>query len=328
MENKPSSLYMANPDVYCRRTTVGATLRNPDTGKSVAINSVGHMIWQALAQPRTKDEITAYLLDIYQEVPADQITQDVIDFLQALQPGGFVGEVWDEISPLPDTTAEGSPLSEESTLAPAPPEDETFHIYHGNSMLSTFRPGDYLSIEPVRVADVRPGDVVVYQGYSPDGTPTDVVHRVLAVRPGGLATRGDNNPQADKGLVTQETLLGRVTHMERGERVRGARVRKVSGGRWGLLQLRARRAWHRVRQLGWRLIRAVGRPAYRGLRESGLVARIWRPALIRLLVIDHKGKLVVKYAHDQRTVARWRPATGDFRCRRPYDLILRGPDED
>jgi signal peptidase I len=312
--------YMINPDVSCRRASEGAALLNPDTDKSVAINAVGYLIWQVLARPCTQSEIIAHLAETCQDVPADQVALDVTAFLQALQPRGFVGEVLDEESPLPDTAVEAYHSPVESILSNAPPEQESPHVYHGHSMVGTFYPGDYLTVEPATITSVRPGDVVIYRGQDQTGEASDIVHRVVAVTPGGLVTRGDNNPGVDNGLVTQDILLGRVTHRER-----GGQVRRVGTGRWGAIQLWARRAWRRVRRPGWRLLRVVGRPAYRWLRASGLARRLWQPAITRLLVTAGDDPQV-QYVSGRRTVARWHPTTGRFSCRKPYDLIILRPD--
>jgi hypothetical protein len=186
-------------------------------------------------------------------------------------------------------------------------------------MLGTFRPGDYLTVEPASIAAICPGDVVIYQGRDQAGEPEDVVHRVVAVTPGGLVTRGDNNPQIDNVLVTQDMLLGRVTHAER-----AGRTRPVWGGRPGLLRVRALHARRRVMRLGWRLLRIVGRRPYRWLRESGWARRLWRPEIMHVLVATEDGPLV-KYVSGGRTVAWWWPETGRFRCRRPYDLVISRP---
>lgn len=316
----PDKRYMLNPDISCRCDSAGVTLLDPYTGKSVAINAVGHHIWQALAQPCTRAEIVAHLAETYQDAPADQVALDVAAFLQSLQPGGFIGEVLDEAAPLPDTAVTDHQPVAENTLASAPSERESLYAYHGNSMAGTFRPGDYLIIESVRLADVRPGDVVIYRGQENARESEEVVHRVVAIAPDGLVTRGDNNPRVDDMPVSQEALLGRVTRVER-----AGRVRPVRGGRWGLLQSRALRAWRRARQCSWQVLRLAGRWLYRWLRTSGLVRWCWRPTLIRLLVTNGDG-LVVKYIHRGRTVALWRPATRRFRCSRPYDLIILHPN--
>lgn len=87
--------YLANPDVSCREESPeeGALLFNPDTDAILVINPTGLLIWQALEQPHTQDEIVAHLLESCDNVPTDQVAADVEAFLQTLQPGGFIGEV-------------------------------------------------------------------------------------------------------------------------------------------------------------------------------------------------------------------------------------------
>ena len=87
--------YLVNPDVSCREDdlTEGALLFNPDTSGILVINPTGLLIWQALSQPRTPVEIVDNLLEACDDVPKDRVAQDVNDFLETLQPGGFIGEV-------------------------------------------------------------------------------------------------------------------------------------------------------------------------------------------------------------------------------------------
>lgn len=87
--------YLVNPDVSCREESPeeGALLFNPDTDAILVINPTGLLIWRALEQPRTQDEIVAHLLETCDNVPTDQVATDVEAFLQTLQPGGFIGEV-------------------------------------------------------------------------------------------------------------------------------------------------------------------------------------------------------------------------------------------
>jgi hypothetical protein len=86
--------YLVNPDVSCREEGPdGALLFNPDTDAMLVINPTGLLIWQALNRPRTRDEIVAHLLETCEDVPTDQVANDVDEFIQSLQPGGFIGEV-------------------------------------------------------------------------------------------------------------------------------------------------------------------------------------------------------------------------------------------
>ena len=86
--------YLANPDVSCRvEGPDGALLFNPDTDGTMILNPTGLLIWEALTQARTQEELVAHLLERCDDVPADRVAGDVDEFLQSLLPSGFVGEV-------------------------------------------------------------------------------------------------------------------------------------------------------------------------------------------------------------------------------------------
>ncbi len=192
------------------------------------------------------------------------------------------------------------------------PDEVSIRFYHGRSMGGTFCPGDCLILEPVSIADIHPGDVVVYRSPNRQGDADELVHRIVAVVPGGLVARGDNNPCTDTTLVTANNLLGRVMHVER-----SGKTRPVRGGRLGLL-----RAWLlHARLPTWGFIKRVGRRPYRWLRESGLVSHLWRPSFLKVHLMAENGPLV-KYVCGGRTVASWWSAEGRFECQKPYDLVL------
>lgn len=183
-------------------------------------------------------------------------------------------------------------------------------------MLGTFRSGDYAAIESVPLPGVRLGDVVVFRVPNRDADANEIVHRVIAILPKGLVTRGDNKPHADTMVVTADNLTGRVTHVER-----DGKRRLVRGGRVGLLWARTLWTWLYIRNLVVRL----GRGPYRRLRRSGLVPQLWRPSITQVRLATEDGPLV-KYVCGGRTVARWWPEEGSFECRRPYDLVIPRPD--
>jgi len=88
--------YVVNPDVLSREELDGTLLVNTDNGDFLLINAVGHLIWQALRQPLTPEEIVACLMETCEDVPGEQVAADVEAFLQSLQSGGFIGEVLEE----------------------------------------------------------------------------------------------------------------------------------------------------------------------------------------------------------------------------------------
>jgi hypothetical protein len=92
-----SKRYLVNPDVSCREEgPEGALLFNPDTDGTTVLNATGLLIWEALAEPRTGEQLVSCLMEACDEVPADQVGGDVDEFLRMLLPGGFVGEVLEE----------------------------------------------------------------------------------------------------------------------------------------------------------------------------------------------------------------------------------------
>ncbi len=81
----------------------------------------------------------------------------------------------------------------------------------GTSMLPTIWPGDVLSIESKRAADICVGDIVLV--LAEDGFR---VHRLTLIADGNsypLSTRGDSMTHADP--VSGAELLGKVTLIER-----------------------------------------------------------------------------------------------------------------
>lgn len=182
-------------------------------------------------------------------------------------------------------------------------------------MLGTLRQGDRVFIDPVPLAGVARGDVVAFRpsGERAGGDP--LVHRVIAIGPGGLITRGDNNLASDSLPVVRDNLLGRVARIER-----DGSLRPILGGRWGLVRARLLRWRIYARALAMRL----GRGPYRWLRRSGLARQVWHPTIRQVRVASENGPLI-KYVVGDRTVARWWPEAARFECPPPYDLIILRP---
>ena len=189
-------------------------------------------------------------------------------------------------------------------------------VYKGRSMEGTFRFGDLLIIVGVRWSNIRPGDVLVYRGPGQNGE-GEIVHRVIDILPGGLVVQGDNNSVPDNSLVTEKNLVGRVSHLQRD----GKRFR-VYRGRSGLLRMHIHRGGQHVLGVMWRKFRTMGRKYYGWLRKNGLIARLWRPSIVKVRLLTKSGPLI-KYVSRDRTVAFYWVEKGQFKCRRPYDLVMR-----
>lgn len=191
-------------------------------------------------------------------------------------------------------------------------------FYHGGSMAGTFRPGDCLMVKPAAWEQVRAGDVVVFHSRTASEEKNEIVHRVLSVRPGGLLTRGDANPQPDPDLITPLELVGVVSGYER-----DGKLHPVQGGRRGRLRVGLLRILQRTR----RVFSLLLRPFYRRLRRLGWVGFFWRPELTEIHLETAHGPLV-KYIYRRRTVAQYWRKSGYFEARKPYDLVIRPPEKE
>ena len=91
MTTQDTPLYIANSDVSCREEGPdGALLFNPDTDDVLVINVTGLLIWQALTEPLGQDDIVNALIEQCNNVPEDQIAQDVSEFIEQLIGRGFM----------------------------------------------------------------------------------------------------------------------------------------------------------------------------------------------------------------------------------------------
>jgi signal peptidase I len=201
------------------------------------------------------------------------------------------------------------------------PVKNNIRLYTGRSMKATFRPGDCLIVETVPLTDIYHGDVVVYRGLNYKGDKDELVHRVMCALPNGLVVQGDNNPCADKTLVTENNLVGKVSYV-----LRGGKKYPVRGKRFGLLRARALYRCSYIWGSLWDAVRYLGRGSYSCLRNSGLIARFWHPSIKKVQLITENG-ILIKYVCRNRTVAYYRPANGWFKCRKPYDLVLATTDK-
>ncbi|MCK5056117.1 MAG: signal peptidase I, partial [Candidatus Aminicenantes bacterium] len=195
-------------------------------------------------------------------------------------------------------------------------EIEGIRFYRGHSMKGTFLPGDCLHYKRESLSNISAGDIVIFRKQKVNTNSNELVHRVIARDADRLFTRGDNNPQKDNDPVLTENLVGRVTHFER----KGKKY-PVLGGTPGFLRARVHHAVNYVNKI----LKFFFKKKYSLLKKSGVVAYLWHPVLKKISLKTDKG-LLVKYLRGKRTVAYWYPDRGYFRCKKPYDLVLRRPD--
>ena len=69
------------------------------------------------------------------------------------------------------------------------------YVVVSGSMVPVLKVGDVVLVQPIAYSNVKVGDIIIY--YEP-ALNVDIVHRVVAVTPQGLITKGDANPRADE----------------------------------------------------------------------------------------------------------------------------------
>ena len=89
-------------------------------------------------------------------------------------------------------------------------------LYNGTSMNPLFREGDVVEVAPYQGREILPGDVVA---FSPPEQPGKVIHRVVAVEPQGILTKGDNLPIADTWTLQPGDILGKIVAIHRHGRI-------------------------------------------------------------------------------------------------------------
>lgn len=182
-------------------------------------------------------------------------------------------------------------------------------------MTPLFFPGDLLCVRKSVFGSTHLGDVVICDLETNKQHNNYVVHRVVLAKDDYLVTQGDNNLKPDKQMVTKDTFVGLVTSFGRQKH-----VYSVKGGYIGLFYARIIHArnyiWFFIKRLGWRI--------YRLIHQSGMVAKVWQPAIIKIRVMTHEGPLI-KYCHINRTIARWWPEIKKFDIVKPFDLVIPSP---
>jgi signal peptidase I len=211
-----------------------------------------------------------------------------------------------------------------SDFSTSPDDKSVFYAGHtGTSMNPTLSEEDVLEVTPYTDSDIRTGDVIYFRA---PGKGPHIVHRVVRVCDGGIATRGDNSRQDDAWLLAKEDVLGRVTAAWRGRK-----RRSVAGGMSGLVSAHILRLRRSARQ--WYSIPL--RPLYRLTVKSDMLHMVI-PKKLRphIISFESSGVRHVKLISGRRVIGRYDHATRNWKISpfiRPFiregDLLkARGDD--
>ena len=96
MEDRSKKLprYMRNPDVVLREEDEdGALIFNPDTNQIKVINPTGLFIWQQCDGSKSLEGVVSAVQETFDEVPGDEVQDQVKIFIDGLVGTGFIGTV-------------------------------------------------------------------------------------------------------------------------------------------------------------------------------------------------------------------------------------------
>ena len=122
-------------------------------------------------------------------------------------------------------------------------------------MYPTLKEPGFLEVRPYGQAKPRRGDVICFRA---PGSGKMVIHRVMAVRPEGLITRGDNIPHNDPDVVTLSAVVGRVDRIRKA----GDGDLSVRGGTAGMLDYAYAQLFRITRMLAGRMCHLIFSPSF------------------------------------------------------------------
>jgi hypothetical protein len=182
-------------------------------------------------------------------------------------------------------------------------------LYSGASMNPLFRDGDVVKVVPYRGLEIRLGDVVAFG--NPAG-PGKVIHRVAAVEPGGIITKGDNLPSVDDWTIKAGDILGKVVAIQRQGRILPVPRRAPAS----LYLLKTRQWFNRAAS---RLLQ----PMYHRLARSGLFQGLlgdWMKP--ELLYFSRADGLEWQLWLGNLLIGRKLPQQDHWTIRRPFRLFV------
>jgi len=89
-----SLLYIRNPDVVLREEDAdGALLFNPDTNQIRVLNTTGLFVWKLCDGSQGQPGFVAAMQESFDQVPEDQVTAQVAEYVDDMVAAGFIGTV-------------------------------------------------------------------------------------------------------------------------------------------------------------------------------------------------------------------------------------------
>jgi len=188
--------------------------------------------------------------------------------------------------------------------------DKNLMNYMGLSMYPTFIPGDLLHLCEIPFEEIKRGDVIVFR---PAGEEKNIVHRVISLKEKGLITRGDNNSQNDKWIISGEDVKGKVIFSER-----DGKKKRVIHGRGGLASADRVRF---LRRTGKKIASLLS-PFYHWLSRRGLIRALFSSRKIRVIAFNKPQGRELQLFMGNYLIGRLPPGKKEWQIKRPFRLFV------
>jgi hypothetical protein len=184
-------------------------------------------------------------------------------------------------------------------------------VYYGRSMHPTLREPEMMEVTPYGDRPICRGDVILFPA---PGRSDPIVHRVVAVLPGGLQTRGDNAHVPDDWLIPPDQVTGQVRAA-----VQGSHRRPLAQGWRGFWVARLRQALLPAssRLAGW--LHTPYHFLARGEWLRRLLPARWRPCRVAFY---SEGRQVQRIMLWNRVIGEYDPQRKAWHIQRPFRLLI------
>lgn len=188
-------------------------------------------------------------------------------------------------------------------------------ICTGPSMFPTLLPGDGIETEEIAFAELRSGDIIVYN--NPENIRQNIIHRVIGRDANGMITRGDNNSQIDPYRVRPEHYPLKVVAVERGSR-------RLPVGGYGM-------NLHRLRILQMKLRKLKAGylyPVYAFVADSGIFHFIGAMLKTEVRRFKRPKGIECQLFLGKRRIGTLCPGAEKWQIRFPWRLFVKAPEAD
>lgn len=185
-------------------------------------------------------------------------------------------------------------------------------VYLGTSMNPTMEDLDVIQFHTYQGTPPRKGDVIVIQRH--EEPEQIIIHRIIAIDPGGIRTQGDNCSIMDSWILMPSEILGYVTNARRENR-----IIYIHRGRSGYQKFLFRRT---IRET-FTTCRTIAKQPYQWFSALKLPARLLSPFLTyRIMTFSGSDRSETQLFLGPVFIGRLQKGSAIWEIKTPYRLLI------